>query len=93
MPDETYKYTLHFCDAHIHMLDDAPVEHSRWHVPTTALLLQGLETPEDDSFVMGEAVSYIRHRVMGIMRRHGRLSMVTQGLDSSGRCITHGVSA
>jgi len=73
MSDEPNKNALHFLDAHIDVFEDAPVEHPRWHVPTTALLLQFLQAPENDALTMGETVLHIWQIVTRIMVRHVRL--------------------
>jgi hypothetical protein len=70
MTDEPDKNALHFFNAHIDMLDHTPVQHTRWHVPITALLLQFLQAPEDDSFTMGETSLYVWHIVTKITIRH-----------------------
>jgi hypothetical protein len=59
MSDEAYKNTLHLVNAHIHTFHHTAIQHPRWHVPTTTLLLQFLETPENDSLTMGETVLHI----------------------------------
>ena len=71
MTDEPDKNALHFFNAHIDMLDHTPVEHTRWNVPMTALLLQFLQAPED-AFVMGETVLYIWQIVTRITLQHVR---------------------
>jgi hypothetical protein len=72
MTDEPHENALHFFNAHIDMLDHTPVEHTRWNVPITALLLQFLQAPEDDAFVMGETVPYVWQIVTRITFRHAR---------------------
>jgi hypothetical protein len=59
MTNEPNENALHFFNAHIDMLDHTPVEHTRWDMPIAALLLQFLQAPEDNSFVMGETVPYV----------------------------------
>ena len=59
MSDEPHKDTLHFLNTPIYMLHHTSVKHARWHLPTTTLLLSFLETPENDSFTMGETVCNI----------------------------------
>jgi len=59
MSDKSHKDTLHLVNTHIHMLDRISIEHPRWHMPTTAFLLQFLQAPEDDSLTIGETVSNI----------------------------------
>jgi hypothetical protein len=73
MSDQSHKDTRHFLDTHIHMLDHTSIQHPRWHIPTTMLLLQCLEAPQDDAFTMAETVLHIWQRVMRIMMRHGLL--------------------
>jgi hypothetical protein len=73
MSYQSYKDTLHFLDAHINILDHTSVEHTRWHMPTTTLLLQFLQAPEDDSFTMGETILHIWQRVTRITVWHIRL--------------------
>jgi hypothetical protein len=72
MTDELDKNALHFFNAHIDMLDHTPVEHTRRNVPITALLLQLLQAPEDDAFVMGETVLYVWQVITRITIRHVR---------------------
>jgi hypothetical protein len=59
MPNEPHENALHCCNAHIDLLDYTPVEHTRWDVPIAALLLQCLQAPEDNPFVMGETVPHV----------------------------------
>jgi len=59
MSYQSYKNALHFLDAHVNMLDHTSIEHPRWHMPTTTLLLQCLEAPQDNSFTLGETVCHI----------------------------------
>src|SRR5712691_4499168 len=76
MPNQPYQDTLHFLNAHIDMLDDSPVQHARRHIPPPTLLLQGIETLNDDTFPLGETVSNIREVVTMVMRRHVRTCSV-----------------
>jgi hypothetical protein len=50
---------LHFLDAHVNMLNYTSVKHGRWHMPTTSLLLQVVETLQDDAFTTGEPIAHI----------------------------------
>jgi hypothetical protein len=72
MTDEPDKNALHFFNAYIDMLDHTSVEHTRWNVPITALLLQFLQAPEDDAFVMGETILYVWQVITRITIRHVR---------------------
>jgi hypothetical protein len=72
MPDEPHKNALHLVNTHIHAFHHTPVQHPRWDVPTTTLLLQFFEAPEDDSFTMGETVLHIWQIITTIMVRHMR---------------------
>jgi hypothetical protein len=74
MPNEPYQNTLHFLNAHVHMLNHSPVKHSRGDIPPTTLLLQGMETLEDDTFSMGKPVSDVWQIVMRITAIHIRAS-------------------
>src|SRR5467141_2894596 len=71
--DEPHKDTLHLVNAHIHMLNHSPVKHPCWHMPTTTLLLQFFEAPEDDSFTMGKTVLNIWQIITRITIWHIRL--------------------
>jgi hypothetical protein len=66
MTDEPHENALHFFNAHIDMLDHTPVEHTRGDVPIAALLLQCLQAPEDNAFLMGETVTYVWQIVTSI---------------------------
>ncbi len=59
------------------MLNHTPVEHARWHMPVTALLLQCTEAPQNDSFTVGETVSDIGEIVTRVAVTHVRFSVVT----------------
>src|SRR5262249_3127389 len=80
MSDQPYQNTLHFLNAYIDMLNHSPVEHPRWHVPTTPLLLQLLQALQNDSFPMCQTISHIREGVKRITACHGML------LHSDGFC-------
>jgi hypothetical protein len=41
------------------MLNHTPIEHARWNLPVTVFLLKFVETPQHDSFPVGETVSDI----------------------------------
>ena len=49
-PNQSHQNTLHFLNAHVHMLNHSPVEHASRHIPPPTFLLQGIETLEDDTF-------------------------------------------
>ena len=66
MTDEPNENALHFFNAHIDMLDYTPIEHTRWDVPITALLLQCLQAPEDNAFLMSETVTDVWQIVTSI---------------------------
>ena len=50
---------LHVFNAHIDMLNHTPVEHARWNLPSTVFPLKFVETPQHDSFPLGESISTI----------------------------------
>src|SRR4029453_1409973 len=72
LPDQPYQNALHLLHAHIHILDDSPVEHSCRHIPPTAFLLQGMEPLEGDTFPIGEPIFHIREIVTWVTGRHER---------------------
>jgi hypothetical protein len=74
MSDEPYKDTLHFLNCHIYVLDHSSVEHSRRHIPPPTLLLQVIETLQNDTFPMGETVSDIKEIVTRVTAMHVRFS-------------------
>jgi hypothetical protein len=74
MPNESYQNTLHLVNAHVHMLNHGPVEHSRRHIPPPAFLLQGIEALEHDPFPAGKTVFHIREIVTRITGRHMKVS-------------------
>ena len=67
--NQSHQDTLHFCNAHVHVLNHSPVEHPRRHIPPPALLLQGMETLQDDTFPMGETVANIGEVVTRVTGR------------------------
>ena len=69
MPDEPHQDTLHLINGHIHILNDAAIEHTSWHMPITAFLLKVAETPQDDAFPVGKTISDIGYMVMRITVR------------------------
>ena len=91
MTDEPDKNALHFFNAHIDILDYAPIEHTRWNVPITALLLQFLQAPEDDSFVMGETVLYIWQIITRITIQHVRFFPRSYAEEIATICCYRGV--
>jgi hypothetical protein len=70
IPDQPHQDSLHFLNAHIDMLNHAPVQHSRRDIPPTTFLLQVIETLENNTFPMGETVSNIREVVTRVMVVH-----------------------
>jgi hypothetical protein len=74
MSDEPYKDTLHFRNAHVHILDDSPVQHSCGHIPPTTFLLQVVETLQNDTFPVGEPVSNVGKFLTKITGRHMKVS-------------------
>ena len=75
MSDKSHQDTLHFLDAHIDMFDHIPIEHACWHMPTTTLLLQHLQAPEDNALTMAETILYIREIITQFALWHVRLSV------------------
>ena len=55
--NQPHQNTLPFLNAHIHMFNHSPIQHSRRDIPPTAFLLQGIATLEDDTFSLGETIS------------------------------------
>jgi hypothetical protein len=76
IPDQPYQNTLHFFNAHVHMLNHSSIQHSRRHIPPPAFLLQVVETLEDDTFPVGETVSNIGEVVTRVMVGHQQFSFV-----------------
>ena len=72
-PNQSDQNALHFLNTHIHMLDHTAVAHAGWHMPTTAFLLQLLETSQDDSFTVRQTISHIGEVVTRVTVRHVRL--------------------
>ena len=66
IPDQPHQNTLHFLNAHVHMLNHSTVRHSCRNMPPTAFLLQVIEALEDDTFPTGETVFHIREIVTRI---------------------------
>lgn len=64
LPDTPDKDTLHVIYTHIDMFHNVPIEHTSWNVVLTAFRLQIAQTPENDSLVVGEAVSSIGNIVI-----------------------------
>jgi hypothetical protein len=60
MPNQSHQNALHFLNAHIHLLDRTPVQHTRWYVSTSTFLLQSIETLQDNAFTVGEPIADIR---------------------------------
>jgi hypothetical protein len=58
------------------MLNHSSIEHARRHIPPPTLLLQGMETLEDDAFPVGETVSNIGEVVARVMSIHVRFFLV-----------------
>jgi hypothetical protein len=72
MPNESYQNTLHLIHAHIYVLDHSTVEHSCRHMPPPTLLLQIIETLEDDAFPVGEPLSDVWYIVTRVTVRQVR---------------------
>jgi hypothetical protein len=78
MSDEPHKDTLHFLNAHLRILDDSPVQPSRRDMPPAAFLLQGIETLEEDTFLLGETVSEVWEIITRVTGTHVEFSLVGQ---------------
>jgi len=89
MTDEPDKNALHFFNAHIDLLDHTPIEHTRWNGPITALLLQFLQAPEDNAFVVRETVSYVWQVITSIMIRHVRFFRCSYAEEIATMCRYH----
>jgi hypothetical protein len=76
IPDESYEDALHFLDAHVNVLNHTSVKHARWHMSTTSLLLQIVETLQDNALTTGEAIANIGHVVTRGSFTHPRFSSV-----------------
>src|SRR5262249_57259542 len=74
MPNESYQNTLHFLNAHIHMLNHSPVEHPCRNIPPPTLLLQVVETLQNDTFPVGETVSDVGKIITWITGRNMKVS-------------------
>ena len=69
MSDQPHQDTLHFLNAHVHMLNHSPIEHSCRDIPPPSFLLQVIETLEDDTFTVGEPVSDVGEIVTRVTGR------------------------
>jgi hypothetical protein len=78
LSNQSHQNTLHFLNAHVHMLDYRSIEHSYGHMSPTSFLLQVIETLEDDTFPVGETIADLGESVTSIMGRHVRLSFLVQ---------------
>src|SRR5262244_1534683 len=70
MSDETHENTLHFLNAHVHMLNHSTVKHACGHSPSSTFLLQVVEALEDEAFPVGETVSDVWEIGTRITGRH-----------------------
>jgi hypothetical protein len=52
------------------MLNHSPIEHARRNMPAPALLLQGMETLENDTFTLAKTISDVWYIVMRVTMVH-----------------------
>jgi hypothetical protein len=87
IPHQSYQNTLHFLHTHIDIFDHSSVEHACGHMSTTTVLLQVVETLEDDTFPAGETITDIRQRVTRGTAVHGGAPLI--GADLPCVVFTH----
>jgi hypothetical protein len=68
--NQPHQNALHFLNTHVHMLNHSPIQHARRNIPPPTLLLQVVETLENDAFPLGETVSDVGEIVTRVMGRH-----------------------